>query len=154
MNRLSNHKDDVDALVERLLASEAERVDPEAFLSRLKARQRPVRRVLRLPLPLMAAAVVLLAALTVAVVLHGRARHAEPTEPGTYQLDLAALAPMLRGDLLAAWNGARLAGTAVVSATAEPFGRLRTTSLPLPRLPGLSGRTRQAAPMRPEESER
>ena len=154
----------IDQLVSQVLESEAEGVDADSFLQRLKERGPRRRPVIRVPLRMMpvAAAAALLIALGAFLLL----RPAEP-EPiaGDGNGPLLALyrcGHALRDEVAAAWRGAVGAGTAVVSAGRAPVQELTDVQIPLPDLPDAPGlllrdvpdQTRAGTPSTPEESER
>jgi hypothetical protein len=137
MMREDIHDDPVDELVRSFLSAEADRTDPAAFLARLKERRQRSARVIRLRAPLLAAAAVVVAALGASLLLR------QPVGPGQAgRPDLRALYGLeatLREELLAAWQGARGGGKALVSAGEAPLADLADVRLSVPGLPVLLG---------------
>lgn len=148
----------LDRLVRRFLQSEQEKVDAEAFLTRLRERRERRVRIMRFPARLAAVAAVL-AIVAGAVLLSVRRA---PQQPGADLLALDRCLTAFRDEIAAAWRGARAAGSAAVSAGNAPLQELADSRIAVPdfsesaraALEDLFDMSLNRLPSHPEENDR
>ncbi len=142
-----------DLLVRRVLDARAERVDADAFLERIKLLQSAKRRRVWIRRCAIGAVAACLLAAALVVAFSRSPREPAPPSVAGGLLALDEWEQALRSELSAAWEGARCAGSAVVSVGSDRFQDLRRFKPSVPALPGVLKRGAGILPLSEDEED-